>query len=278
MCTPLLFRCYGMIICALLFASVGRTASEPAPLSSRVFLWDTTADKATPVGLRHDVADQPTRTFEMFECHVSTLRPGMMSHPPHKHPQEEFIILKEGTLEVAINGKKQTVGAGSLFFFASNDLHNVRNVGETDATYLVFNLTTSSTKDAPAEGAEKTAHAGVMGSSVLDWQKLSVVKTKTGERRELFNSPTTTCRNLEGHVTTLNRGETPHAPHHHPDEEIIVVKEGILEATVNGVTTRAGPGSICLFASNDQHGLKNGGDGVATYYVFRVVTERTPKS
>lgn len=276
--TPLLFRCFGVFICAFAFLPTGNAANEPARLESHVFLWDALTVKPTPVGQRRDVADQPTRTLERFESHISTLRPGQESHPPHKHPQEEFIILKEGTLEISINGKKQTVGPGSLFFFASNDLHNVRNVGPDAATYLVFNLATAATASAPVEGAEKTAKAGVMGSSVFDWEKLAVTKTKAGERRALFDSPTTTCRNLECHVTTLNRGEVPHSPHHHPDEELIVVKEGLIEATVNGVATRAGPGSICFFASNDQHGLKNVGDGVASYYVIRVLTEHTPKN
>lgn len=201
-----------------------------------------------------------------------------MSHPPHKHPQEEFIILKEGTLDVTVNGRTQTVGPGSLFFFAANDLHNVHARGDSAATYLVFNLATAATRTAPAEGAEARAAKGVMGSVIYDWEELAVTKTKTGERRELFNSPTTTCQNLRCHVTTLNAGEAAHAPHRHPDEEIIVVKEGRLAAMVNGVTTEVGPGSICFFASNDEHGLKNIGDSAASYYVIRVATELTPKS
>jgi quercetin dioxygenase-like cupin family protein len=274
---PQPWRFLSLCSCALAFAPFVQAEGTSAPLSSRVFTWESLQAKTTPVGQRRDVADQPTKTLERFESHVSTLRPGMMSHPPHRHPQEEFIILKEGTLEVNANGKPQTVGPGSLFFFASNDLHNVRNVGDGAATYLVFNLATAATRSAPADGAEKSARPGVMGSATFDWKKLAVVKTAKGERRELFNTPTTTCKNLECHVTTLRAGEVPHAPHRHSDEEIIVVKEGTMEVTVNGVATRAGPGSICFFASNDEHGMKNVGESVASYYVIRVVTELTPK-
>jgi len=274
---PLLPLAFGWLCSGLAFVATAAAEDLPARLGSKVFRFEDLPVKVTPVGQRRDVADQPSRTLARFESHISTLRPGLESHPPHKHAQEEFIILKEGTLEVGINGRTTKVGPGSLFFFASNDLHNVHSVGSEAATYLVFNLATAATQNAPAEGAEAAAVKGTMGSSIFDWNQLAVAKTETGERRELFNSRTTTCGSLRCHVTTLNAKGIPHAPHRHPDEEIIVVKEGTIEATVNGVATTAGPGSICFFASNDEHGLKNVGDGPATYYVIRVVTELTPK-
>lgn len=115
-----------------------------------------------------------------------------------------------------------------------------------------------------------------MKSTVIDWSKLEVKPTKNGARRELFDGPTATLNNFEGHVTTLNPGEVPHPPHRHPDEEMILIKDGTLEVTINGETKRAGAGSIFFYASNDLHGMKNVGDTVATYFVFRFVTPKTP--
>jgi quercetin dioxygenase-like cupin family protein len=252
-------------------------ATPAAKLGSTVFKWEDLKVQPTAVGLRRDVANQPTATFERFECHISTLNAGLMSHPPHQHPQEEFIILKEGTLEASVNGHRQRVGPGSILFFASNDLHNVTNVGDKPATYLVFNLTTAATKTAPSGGATAAAVPGRLVSAVFDWEKLEVKPTPKGARREIFNSPTTTLANLEGHVTTLNPGEVPHAAHRHPDEELVIVKEGIMEVTINGVVSRGGPGAIFFYGSNDEHGMKNVGGTVATYHVIRIVTEATPK-
>jgi XRE family transcriptional regulator, regulator of sulfur utilization len=129
------------------------------------------------------------------------------------------------------------------------------------------------------QAAESTkAPPVILGSKVIDWEKLAPRTTKTGERRELFDAPTATLSNLEGHVTTLNPGETPHAPHRHPDEEMIIVKVGTLEVFINGETQRAGPGSVFFYASNDLHGLKNVGTTPATYFVFRFLTPATPKA
>ena len=251
----------------------------PAPMiGSTVFHWDRLEVKPSGVGERRDVTRNPTKTLTELECHISTLNPGLPSHPPHVHPQEELIIIKEGSLDVHINGVDHRVGPGSLFFFASYDSHAVRNVGKVPATYYVFNFSTALTKTIPATAAAKSAGPDKLRSAVYDWEKLTVKPTEKGERREIFDAPTVTSANLESHVTTLRAGLEAHARHRHPDEEIIVVKEGTVEATINGTAHRGGVGTIFFFGSNDEHGLKNVGTTNATYYVIRIVTAATPKS
>ncbi|MBI4625813.1 MAG: cupin domain-containing protein [Verrucomicrobia bacterium] len=252
-------------------------AAPRARLGSTVFSWENLVAKPSAKGALRAVANNSTATLEVFECHITTLNPGLASHAAHKHPQEEFIIIKEGTLEVVINGKSHRAGPGSLLFYASNDFHHVRNVGDQPATYLVFNLKTAATASAPAQSAAESAPPDKLRSNVFDWERLTVKATKTGERRDVLNSPTVTCTNLECHVTTLNPGLAPHAAHRHPDEELVIVKEGMMEVTINGVTQRAGPGSIFFFASNDEHGMKNVGSTRATYHVVRIVTAATPR-
>jgi XRE family transcriptional regulator, regulator of sulfur utilization len=73
-----------------------------------------------------------------LECHVTTLNPGQMPHPPHQHANEELIIIREGTLEVMQNGEFKRIGPGSVIFNASNVIHSLRNVGSTPAVYHVI--------------------------------------------------------------------------------------------------------------------------------------------
>jgi quercetin dioxygenase-like cupin family protein len=117
----------------------------------------------------------------------------------------------------------------------------------------------------------------LMTSSVFDWNAIEAKTTKTGARRDFFDAPTATLDTLECHVTTINPGEAPHAPHRHPEEELIIVKEGTIEAMQNGAIKRAGPGSIIFEASNDFHGLRNVGQTPATYHVIKWITPATPK-
>lgn len=116
-----------------------------------------------------------------------------------------------------------------------------------------------------------------LASSIFDWNAIEAQATKTGARRDFFDAPTATLDRFECHVTTINPGEAPHDPHRHPEEELIIVKEGTIEAMQNGVTKRVGPGSIIFEASNDFHGLRNVGQTPATYHVIKWFTPATPK-
>jgi quercetin dioxygenase-like cupin family protein len=246
----------------------------PKPmLGSTIFKWEDLAVRISPVGERRDVSDNPTPTLAVFECHITTLNPGKASHPPHRHNQEELIFMKEGTAEIHINGETQRAGPGSVFFYASNDLHNVTNVGDSRATYWVVNLATAVTHD-----LEKHHKASTLHSGVFDWAKMTPTPTGSGERRAVCQGSTVTLENLSVHISTVNPGEATHTPHRHPDEEIVIVKEGALDVTINGKTERANAGSIILFASNDLHGMRNAAASRTTYYVIRAVTTATPKA
>jgi quercetin dioxygenase-like cupin family protein len=251
----------------------GAAPDALAKLGSTVFHWDALAARPTPNGQRRDVADQPTATLERFESHITTLNPGSVSHVPHQHPQEELIILKEGTLDVTINDTLQRIGAGSVIFFASYDMHAVKNVGDTPATYVVLNFATAKTQQLTVESVSSLRLPRCLKSGVFDWSAIKVIPTPKGARRDFFDSPTITIANFESHATTIRAGEMPHPSHHHADEELVVVKSGTVEFTINGNAQTAGPGSIAFFASNDEHGLKNIGSEDATYYVIRVLTQ-----
>ena len=83
---------------ALLLATVPVVLCAAAPaekkpkqmIGSTVFKWDDLKPRPTPNGERRDVADNPTPTLSVFECHITTLNPGRASHEPHRHPQEEL--------------------------------------------------------------------------------------------------------------------------------------------------------------------------------------------
>jgi len=113
------------------------------------------------------------------------------------------------------------------------------------------------------------ARRAVMGSMIFDWNSFEAKPNKTGAVRTVVQQPTATLDELEIHITTLNPGESPHAPHQHPDEELVVVKEGTVESLVNGQLRQVGPGSIIFQAANQMHSIRNVGSGPATYHVIK---------
>ena len=91
---------------------------------------------------------------------------------------------------------------------------------------------------------------------------------KKGKGRAVMNGQTHTGFPLELHHTELAPGEAPHPPHHHVHEELLMVREGTVEVTINGKVTKLGPGGVGYVASNEEHGWKNVGTTVAHYTVI----------
>ena len=135
--------------------------------------------------------------------------------------------------------------------------------------FLVFAVTVLAA--AGAITFAQTSARPMMRSSVFNWSAFKVEPTKAGERRSVFDVSTATFKQFESHITTLNPGESPHPPHKHLEEEMMVIKEGTVEAVLNGQTNHVEAGGIIFCGSNEMHGLRNIGTNRATYFVFKWV-------
>jgi len=128
------------LIAACATLSVVALAQEkPAILHSTAFDWNAFPVRTTDVGSSRQVVRQPTATLDELEMHVTTLNAGQSSHAPHKHTNEELLIVREGTVEALVNGEWKRVGPGSIIFQASGSCHGIKNVGTTPTTYHVVN-------------------------------------------------------------------------------------------------------------------------------------------
>lgn len=113
--------------------------SETRVQRSAVFDWNEVPVVHEEVRSVRRFFQAPTATLDELALHVSTLKPGDTSHAPHKHVNEELVIVMEGTVEALVNGEMKRVGPGSVIFNASNEMHAIRNVGDGPATYHVIN-------------------------------------------------------------------------------------------------------------------------------------------
>lgn len=135
-----------VVLASMLPAQTPAPAGAPAPkMNSMVIPWDKLQFTPTKTGARVAVFDAPTPTLDKFHCHISTLNPGENTGALHRHPQEELVIVKEGTLEINIDGKKSIAPAGSMIFYAANENENMTNIGKTPATYYVLQFYTALT-------------------------------------------------------------------------------------------------------------------------------------
>jgi quercetin dioxygenase-like cupin family protein len=130
---------------AALEAATAARSEEPI-LGPTVFHWNEMKAVKNDKGEVRSLCRTPTATLDQLEMHITTLNPHTASHEPHRHVNEELIILREGECETLSNGQWVKVEPGSVVFNASNSLHAFRNVGSTPATYHVINWSPDKTR------------------------------------------------------------------------------------------------------------------------------------
>ncbi len=81
-----------------------------------------------------------------------------------------------------------------------------------------------------------------------------------------FNGPTDQLSGMCTGMVVLEPGASPHPPHQHPEEELMIVADGTGEIVCDGKTTQVGPGAVMYSAANVMHGIVNTGPVPMTFY------------
>ncbi len=90
-----------------------------------------------------------------------------------------------------------------------------------------------------------------------------------GDLRVFLQGATGGLKALTFGSLELKAGQSPHPPHRHEEEEILLITEGHGEISLEGKVTKAGPGSIMYAQSNHMHGIVNTSDAPLTFYYFK---------
>jgi quercetin dioxygenase-like cupin family protein len=123
----------------------------------------------------------------------------------------------------------------------------------------------------PAMAAAQEQQAkkrSVLPSQCFKYEDMVVKKNGENESRNVFDGLTHANTQVDIHLTSLGPGQMPHAAHHHVHEEIVMLRSGQLDVTIEGKTTRVTGGSVVYVHSNEEHGWKNPGPGRAEYFVL----------
>ncbi len=131
-----------------------------APLHSMVFPADSARNRNAT---QRYLVDTLTPTLAKLEVHETTLKPGALSHAPHRHAHEEVVYVESGLVDLYLGGKVTQAKAGAVVFLASNEWHAMRNAGSGDARYLVVRI---DAKNLPAD-----AQPNMMPSPPEGWRQ-----------------------------------------------------------------------------------------------------------
>jgi len=87
-----------------------------------------------------------------------------------------------------------------------------------------------------------------------------------GDQRTYFDGSTSQLKSIVAGSLLLKPGASPHPPHQHAEEEILIVAEGTAEITLEGKASQAGPGSVTYCAGGCLHGIVNAGKVPLLFY------------
>ena len=82
--------------------------------------------------------DGPTDQLTSMTAGSLRLNAGAEPHPPHQHPEEEFLLVTEGTGEIMVAGKTTKVAPGSMMYCAANKPHHIKNTGKTPLLFYFW--------------------------------------------------------------------------------------------------------------------------------------------
>jgi len=82
--------------------------------------------------------DGPTDMCKRMTAGSLRLKPGATPHPPHEHPEEEFMVVTEGAGEMFCDGKTVKVAPGAMMYCAGRKLHGIVNTGKVPLTFYFY--------------------------------------------------------------------------------------------------------------------------------------------
>jgi mannose-6-phosphate isomerase-like protein (cupin superfamily) len=116
---------------------------------------------------------------------------------------------------------------------------------------------------AKAEVASKTISLSDLKMDVANWEG-----KRAGENGVYLAGDTPGSSNFVTGRFIIDAGKTPHTPHTHAEEEVMVIESGTGEIFCDGKTTKVGPGSVMYTTPNAPHGIVNtGSTPLAFYYI-----------
>lgn len=120
-----------------------------------------------------------------------------------------------------------------------------------------------------------SAQLDTIPSGVFHWNELRVKKEKEREIRTIAKGITNEFSYFELHATTQQKGAKPKVPHAQSDiEELIIIKDGTMKATVGDTSAILGTGSVLLIPPKEMQSFENIGNGPLTYYVLQFRTSK----
>lgn len=111
--------------------------------------------------------------------------------------------------------------------------------------------------------------AAQIPDAIVPKEKARLDPQPFGDLRVYMEGNTEQLKGLTVGSLELKAGQSPHPPHTHPEEEILLITEGHAEISIGGKVTTVGPGTAMYVGSNHVHGIVNKSPAPMTFYYVK---------
>jgi len=203
-----------------------------------------------------------TSGAEAFSCHASALDNSVRPHPPHRHREEELLLLLAGEVDLFLpdsmpnnTATSLTLKPGQFVYYPAGFAHTLQTSSDIAANYLMF----------------KWHGTGAETGKTLSFDRFDMPispgdaepEGKGFQPQLVFSGKTVYLKTLQCHVSTLSPG-AGYAPHADAYDVAVVVLKGEVET----LGVRAKPYDTIYYAAGEPHGMRNPGSSAALYVVF----------
>ncbi len=229
------------------------------PLTSRVVTFSMPLEQDDRKGWR------PTRFFkgstpnlQYLSCHASILNPGRSPHPPHRHEDEEILLILEGEADLLFPDEQNPgdvsrhhVVSGMLVYLPAGFSHTIEATGTQPVQYLMLRW------NAPDLDTGRPLDFRKVDLNAVSRPDLSVERFHA---RDLLEGPTGCLKKLQLHLSFLAPGPG-YDPHEDVHDVVLILLKGTIETLGQAVDAPA----VVFCRSGDIHGMSNPASGNARY-------------
>jgi len=119
-------------------------------LRSKVVTWDEAKSHTDKWGEMRTYFTGETYGTSNLLTAVAVVKPGESVHPAHRHAEEEFLAIAEGSGMWHLNGKEFPANKGDVLYVQPWDFHGVVNTGSEPLTFFVVRWNNQGVRPPPA--------------------------------------------------------------------------------------------------------------------------------
>ena len=225
--------------------------------------WEKTSVVKTHTGWTRNLFRSQTSCLEAIEAEEYTLYPGKETHQSLIDRGNDVVyIIKEGTASITLNNVTTHLTEGGVAVASQGNRIEISNKTKSSLVYYSVRIKPKYVRPSP-----KTQKKERTFFSYTDTIRPETISA--GNIFQIFDRNTSSLKNLDVHTIRIKSDFNNRETTDGREEEIVIVRKGIVFGTLRNRDFRLGTGSLIFLTSGEKLDIGNGAESGSRYYVIK---------